>query len=311
MKFTVLSTTSKHNKDFLQLPNRNILNKDSLNFLISSETKLKELLNRLDEQSIIIADCESKQSISLYNELIDSSFTVLDYKPNDLTMEAADIALLNYFNKKISSKSIAVYGTGNIAFKLALRLSERNVNVHLYGRNKKKLNINVEALKQITFDSSLIHLGDYESKVDALVSFVSADRVISERALKILRDKSLCLDGGIGNFSKELIQNAIESGHQVRRLDVRQSQEIMDGYINSRLNSEFDNIIGIDSINGHSVVAGGIMGEEGQVILDRITNPTKVIGIANGIGGVKDESELNDEEQSKVEEIQTFIEQDS
>lgn len=308
MGFIVLSTTSKHNKDFLQLPNRSILNSKSLNFLVTSKSKLDELINNLHHNNIIIADCESKQGISLYNELIDSPFTVLDYKPNDLTMEAADLAILNFFNRDLRGKSIAIYGTGNIASKLALRLSERNAEVYIYGRNKKKVDISIDSLKQITFEPSLISRGDEETKVDCFVSFVSSEKVIDEKYLKNLNENSLCLDGGIGNFSKKFIQEAIKSGHQVRRLDVRQSQEIMDGYINSRLNSEFDKIIGIDTIQGHSVVAGGIMGQEGQIIVDRISNPSKVIGVANGIGGVKDESELNSEEQSKVKEIQSFIE---
>ncbi|SOC44704.1 hypothetical protein [Salinicoccus kekensis] len=309
MKFTVLSTTAKHNTEFLQLPDRIILSNQSSNFLISSKMKLDEFLSGLDKDEIIIADCESKQGVSLYNEALDTSFTVLDYKPNDLTMEAADLAILNYFKRDLRGKSIAIYGTGNIASKLALRLSERSAKVYMFGRNPKKISVCVEALKQITFEPDLICYGDSDSRVDCLVSFVSSEKVIGKSYLEILNDNALCLDGGIGNFSKGFIKRALESNHEVRRLDVRQSQEIMDGYINSRLNSEFDNIIGTDTINGEIVVAGGIMGRDGEIIIDRISKPTRVIGVANGIGGVKNDSELSDEEKEKIKNVQEAIEQ--
>lgn len=309
MKFTILSTTSKHKKDYLQLPNRDIFEKTSGNHLVSSKKKLAETLNNLDKKNILIADCENKQGISLYNEVVDSSFTVIDYKPNDLTMEAADLAILNYFDRDMNNKDIGIYGTGNIAFKLALRLSERNARIHIFGRKQRKVTVCVDALRQVTFDKSLIHYGNRNSRLDCLVSFVSADEAISSNYNNLLKDNALCLDGGIGNFSKDFISLALENGHDVRRLDIRQSQEIMDGYINSRLNSQFSQIIGRDVINNHSVVAGGIMGQDGQVIIDRIVKPTRVIGIANGIGGVKNESDLSTEEHIKIREVQSFIEQ--
>ena len=92
---------------------------------------------------------------------------------------------------------------------------------------------------------------------------------------------------------------------------MKQKLNKMDGYINSRLNSQFSQIIGRDIINNHPVVAGGIMGQDGQVIIDRIVKPTRVIGIANGIKKTKNESDLSAEEHIKVREVQSFIEQNS
>ncbi|MFB9861008.1 hypothetical protein ACFPFV_02120 [Salinicoccus siamensis] len=310
MEFILISTTSKHDSDILRLPSRNVLDQTSENFLISSKKKLMEFISQSSEHSVFLADCEKKQGLSIYDELVQENLKVLDYKPNDLTMEAADLTILNYVDQEISGKSVGVYGTGNIAFKLALRLSERNANIYLYGRNEKKIKVCVDALKQISFDETLIHYGTPNSKLDVLVSLVSSDEVITEDFIQTLNPKSLCLDGGIGNFSKSFIESALKQGHDVRRLDVRQSQEIMDGYINSRINSQFDSIIGRAEIESVSVVAGGIMGREGELIVDSISSPSKVIGVANGIGGVKGESHLNDEEKRKIKKIQSYIEQD-
>ncbi|HBV22314.1 MAG TPA: hypothetical protein DEB42_00785 [Jeotgalicoccus sp.] len=310
MNYITVSTTSKHKKNFLKLPDKLILGRISPNYLINDLNSLRKLINDNNSfNNIFILDVEKKQNISLY-DVVDLK-NKIDYKPNDLTMEAADLSILNYFENNISGKNVGIYGTGNIAFKIALRLSERNARVHIFGRKQRKIKVCIDALEQVTFDKELIHHGDKDSRLDSFVSFVSADEVISSDYNNLLKDNALCLDGGIGNFSKEFISTALENGHDVRRLDVRQSQEIMDGYINSRLNSQFSQIIGRDIINNHPVVAGGIMGQDGQVIIDRIVKPTRVIGIANGIGGVKNESDLSAEEHIKVREVQSFIEQNS
>lgn len=309
-KYLVMSSTSKHAVPFSRLPDKLIFKESYPNFLISKHEILENTISKYDDsKTIFVIDTEKKQGFSLYDSAeIENK---IDYKPNDLTMEAADLAILNYFNRDLSNKDIGIYGTGNIAFKIALRLSERNARVHIFGRKQRKIKVCIDALEQVTFDKELIHHGDKDSRLDSFVSFVSADEVISSDYNNLLKDNALCLDGGIGNFSKEFISTALENGHEVRRLDVRQSQEIMDGYINSRLNSQFSQIIGRDIINNHPVVAGGIMGQDGQVIIDRIVKPTRVIGIANGIGGVKNESDLSAEEHIKVREVQSFIEQNS
>ena len=312
-KFIVFGTTSKHSPNILRLPNKQILGTTAENYLINSKEEILKIVNNNTlESSFYIADCERKQSINIYNYLksldnIDKP--VIDYKPNDLTMEAADLTILNYFKNDLSQKSVAIYGTGNISFKLALRLSERDIKIYLYGRNKEKVRMYVEMLKYITFDSELVEYGSFENKVDAFVSFISAENIIDAKYLNILNKNSLCIDGGIGNLSSDFIKLAIENNHDVRRLDVRQSQEIMDGYINSRINSQFSQIIGRDIINKHTVVAGGIMGKDGEVIVDKIMNPVRVIGIANGIGGVKNEFDLSTEERNKIREVQSIIEQ--
>lgn len=310
MKFIFLSTTSKHNISYLKLPDKYVQNKNHPNFLVSNLESLKKLISDYNGENVFfLLDTEKKQNISLYDE-IDLN-NKIDYKPNDLTMEAADLSILNYYNRELSNKTIGIYGTGNIAFKLAIRLLERNAHVHIFGRDSKKISICIDALKQIIFDDHLIHCGDSNSNLDCLVSFVSADEVITPGFNELLNKNALCLDGGIGNFSKAFISKALKNGHEVRRLDVRQSQEIMEGYINSRLNSQFGQIIGRDTINNYPVVAGGIMGQDGEIIIDRIVNPTRVIGIANGIGGVKNESNLSSEECFKIKEVQSFIEQNS
>lgn len=59
----------------------------------------------------------------------------------------------------------------------------------------------------------------------------------------------------------------------------------------------------------HSIVSDEIIGQEGEVNVDNLTQPTKVIGIANGLDGVKSDAYLNGEEKSKIEEVQQLNQQ--
>lgn len=310
-KYLVIGTTAKHKKAFLRLPDKEILGNKAKNFLINDYEYIKKLLRSKDyEECVVIADTEQKQNSDLYSYLLNLNINnrIVDYKPNDLTMEAADLQILNFFKGDLKEKAIGIYGTGNISFKIALRLSERNVHVYLFGRNYNKLKLYVQALKEITFNFNYIHYGNDKITLDGFISFVSAEEVINDSYLKLLKPNSLCLDGGIGNFTKSFIKLALQEGHEVRRLDVRQSQEIMDGYLRSRLDSKFDNIIGRDVIYNESIVAGGIIGRKGEIIVDRIKKPSQVIGIADGIGGIIDGTKLNNEQKKKINKINKIFE---
>lgn len=313
MDYLFISTTSKNSTPLQKLPSKQISDHFHDNFIVTDRDKLSTLLEDY-KQHFIVADCETKRGLSLLNEVqsLNVSNKLIDYKPNDITVESTDIALLNYFDNKISDKSIGIYGTGNIAFKIALRLVERNVNVHLYGRDESKIMNMLNIIKQVGFNESLVHIGDISrDKLDGFVSFVTAEQVITSDYLNILKDHAICLDGGIGNFSYAFIEKGLEYGHDIRRVDVRQANSILEGYIKSRIDNSFNNIIGRKIIDGVSVVAGGIIGRKNEVIVDQIVNPTRVIGIANGIGGVKDAGILTGEEENRIEIVWQSIRQNS
>ncbi len=306
MNLSFISSTSKHNKH-LKLPDKIINEVSYENRLLNDLNIFQDILS--DTNKMYVLDCEKKQDFSLYDEANISN--KIDYKPNDLTMEAADLMLFDYFDREISNKTIGIYGTGNIASKLAIRLAERNCNIVLFGRNENKVKVIVDFLKQVTFNPDKIHIGTMNESLDALVSFVSAEQVINEDYLTMMNEDAICLDGGIGNFSRNFIENALKRRLEVRRIDVRYSNDILEGYINSRLNNEFHQIIGRDEYKDVSYVAGGIIGRLNEVVVDRIQNPTKVIGVANGIGGLKPKDKHDESDIERINTIEEFIRENS
>lgn len=311
-EYVLISITSKHALDFLKLPDRKINGKQSLNVLISNQELAVNFFRSVDGKvQTILIDIEQKQEIDLYKIAIENVFEsqVLLYKPNDITVDAADQIILNHFSTDLVGKNVLIYGAGNIGTKLAMRLAERRMNVFLDGRNKEKVNQIINALNLV-----LPRYSDYPirsftkiEKIDAVFSFVSSEKVIKEDLVLNLNKDGIAIDGGIGNFTEGFITGLIEQNIKLLRLDVRIGLPFLEASILANKNSFFQKVIGETCYNGINMVAGGIIGTEGSIIVDRINNPTQLIGVANGIGGVKDLDCLSDSEQFSLSIIQKKI----
>jgi len=60
-----------------------------------------------------------------------------------------------------------------------------------------------------------------------------------------------------------------------------------------------------ETFKGHNVISGGLIGKSGEVVVDSVSSPTQVIGIAQGNGKVR--YTFNNDEKKIVEEIQAYI----
>jgi 4-hydroxy-2-oxovalerate aldolase len=89
-----------------------------------------------------------------------------------------------------------------------------------------------------------------------------------------------------GVINAEIAQDLIEKGAEIIRLDGRVA---LTGEVIGLLDSQklTDQVMGRGDINAIPVVAGGVWGREGDVVVNSIKNPTQVIGIADGNGSVK------------------------
>lgn len=304
----VLATTSNHSSDFLRLPDKYINGQKCMSFSIANPTIATKVIQIFDGTAkYIYVDVERKQDIdfiTIAQENIKIS-RLREMKPNDLAMEAADILI--YKTIKDKNSNVLIVGTGNIGIKLAIRLTERNYNVYLHGRNKEKVDNFVNMINQMLPKySKKINTWDNE-QIDVLCTMVSAVEVIDDSYIPYLKNSALAIDGGIGNFSKGFIKNAHLKDINVLRLDVRISNDLLNGIDQSYNSNFFTDIKGEKDFNGIHIVSGGIIGKEGDVIVDRIHIPKRVIGIANGIGGVKPVDTISDLEKEQINIINEEI----
>ena len=309
--YLYVSTTAKHDTPMLRLPDRKIATERSLNYIITDESTAIDFFHRVDgEIPTIVVDCELKQKIDLYaiaRKHIKKS-DIYTNKPNDIAVESADILLQHHFTGALVGKKILIIGTGNIAFKVALRLAERSAQVFIDGRNAKKVEQVVDTINMVIpayskYDVQKMDVNTFDGQLDAVIPFISAEKVIEDTYTKWLHSSSISIDGGIGNFSENYIAAALAKNTKIIRLDVRIAMPYMETSLTSLLPTFdfFERVSGEKEIEGITIVAGGIIGKEGSVIVDQIEHPHQIIGIANGYGGVKNESALSIEERRSIE----------
>lgn len=308
-----ISTTAKDATDFKVLPRRYANHRAISCFLINSLNDLKKVIDFFDGQAdCFFVDTEAKQSIHLYHEAksIVQTSKLVSIKPNDVTLEACDLLLRYYFKDDLYGKRVLVIGTGNLASKLALRASERGANVWLTGRSIKKTKTIAKTLNMITPQfSPEIKVFDYQDDVqmDAVISFLSGAYWDEELLINSVGNHTYIIDGGIGNFSKEFIRKMTARKITLTRLDVRLG--LLYQMLSELDDTKFflESIYGKSLLGGVTVVSGGFIGDEGAVIVDQIKHPTQIIGIANGMGGVKEMNSLSVSEQTSIQKVKELV----
>lgn len=315
-RIATVGTTARESQPFAILPRRKAFGFEAINFLVINPDYAEECFKLLDGAvNYILVDIELKKKIDLMQiaKRIVKQATLISYKPNDTTLEAADMFLRHYFNDELKGKKVLIYGAGNLGSKLSLRLAERGADVFLDSRNKEKTAGIIQALNHLTpkhSSSSIKPIKSYKSftdEMDVFIAFTSASNVISSSFLKFIKNGGLALDGGINNFTSDFIKGANELSISCYRLDVRAAFPHTILFLTDYINNFYHNIQGEMIFDNVRVVAGGIIGNEGDIVVDRISKPKQIVGIANGIGGLKLESEYTSQERQNIEKIKGLL----
>lgn len=126
---------------------------------------------------------------------------------------------------------------------------------------------------------------DGAAKAHAVVALSPRKPCIDARFVDAMDEGALLYDGGIGSLEPDAVAAAEAKGIQVVRVDMRPTLAAtalehisMKNIVGERM--------GRETWNGVRVVAGGLIGNRGEVVVDNIHNPTHIFGIADGKGGI-------------------------
>lgn len=310
-----LNTTSKKGNEFSVLPRREAFGHKAVGFFIGSNSVCDHVTRLIDGKvKYVLVDVEVKQDLDLLSiaESNIKTSAIIPFKPNDITVESCDLLLRNISNEQIKGKNVLIFGAGNLASKIALKLAERQAAVSIEARNRNKAEAILTGLNYILppFNQTKIELFNKEDKTrrfDIVISFLSADRIVEHDVLDYVKDNAIIIDGGINNFTEGFIERALRMNHLFFRLDTRIAFSFALLCIIKESQDFFDHTIGTVMVEGIRCVAGGVVGNNGDVILDRIKEPSQVIGISNGVGGVKHESAYTIEDRRKIDTVQKTI----
>ena len=217
------------------------------------------------------------------------------YKGNDLTVEAVDNFLSFLFKdylKGLGGKKITIIGAGNIGSKLALKLVERGAQVIITRRNENKLKKITEGLNAIKSSNTIECISYTTDNEEAskgseiIIGSTAGTQIISVSMIKNMSSNKILIDIGKGTFSDEAINYASNEGINIYRIDVSTA---LTGLIEMSLTTEnnFESKIGRREVNGMKIVSGGLLGREGELVVNEISKPSIVYGIADGKGDFK------------------------
>jgi len=218
----------------------------------------------------------------------------LTYKDVDALVQAAD-ALLAQVMSGIGDARIGICGAGELGWKLAVKLAQRGSEVIILDR-AASVTDTVASLNRLLGKAghhSIIGTTNPTEVVagsDILVGATPREPTITGRMIEFMRPGSVVLDMGIGTLFPEAMEQGIRRGLRLYRLDMRAglSAEIVNVLETTHLT---DTVVGRGEIAGVPVVAGGIIGKRGDVVIDAIACPTRVIGIADGRGHLLSQSQ--------------------
>ncbi|MGK5092124.1 NAD(P)-dependent oxidoreductase [Deltaproteobacteria bacterium TL4] len=212
-----------------------------------------------------------------------------EFKPNDMTVESVWHFLSSWFHL-LNEKRIAIIGGGNIGFKLALKLVECGCHVELVRRDMARGMLMADVIN-IAKPQSTMAIAHYNQDAlqaalycDALIGCTNGVPAINWEMIQSMKPEGLVVDVGKGSVFKDAIEKAVQAKINIIRCDISSA---IDGLIATmqKNHAVMFNQMGRREIEaGVFVVSGGYMGLLDDVVVDNYRNPSRIIGVADGMG---------------------------
>jgi 4-hydroxy-2-oxovalerate aldolase len=197
--------------------------------------------------------------------------TLLPYSDQAMWARAAVTHVTALMEGDVQGAELAVTGFPELAMPAALRLQALGANVWLYA-----------GLPDEDQMPTLLEIAD---KMDGVLSLSPRQPAVGAEVVAAMDTGSLLYDGGIGSLAEEAVSAAESRGIRVVRVDMRPTlaATALELIGARRIVKEH---MGRATWGGVDVVAGGLIGHRDEVIVDSIGAPARVIGVADGKGGI-------------------------
>ena len=140
----------------------------------------------------------------------------------------------------------------------------------------------------------------YELPKNVLIGASNGGYVIDSDVINSIKRNCVVVDLGKNNLTKNAIKIATQHSLEIYRADVTPAIE---SYIYEVLKMQdiLENAYGKKDLGFCNIVSGGFFGSLGDVIVDQINNPKRVIGVAQGDGVLK--KILNKDDKNNINKI--------
>ncbi len=312
--FTIATTSKQENDPYLTPIRKNDIFV-VCGCVIFEQSILDQIIEIIDGYvDYVLVDSEKKIPVRVHPELrvietgnlskicfqkIQKS-KILEYKPNDITVNSTWSFLSQRLNF-LSGKKISILGSGNIGSKLALKLVECGVSVSIFRRNTYKGYVISQGLNFIKPENTVSNITFHENILqttfmsDVLIGTANGVPIIDTDILESVKKNSIIVDLGKNSLTKNAVKFALKNDLEVYRADITASFE---GFIHEAIKMDqiLNSSYGKKDCGFCTIVGGGALGSSGDIVVDNISQPKIVIGIAAGDGTLKKNHSIEDKE---------------
>jgi hypothetical protein len=204
-------------------------------------------------------------------------------------------------------KSIAILGANDESTKLAFRLHALGFELVVWDEDRRRADRIVESLRSmLSFRDSIVAAPSLVEAIESSDVLVSMTRGLDldEKALGALKKRHLVIEGVRGALAPELIAATRRLGLETCRFDTRTGlAAVARSALETRELVTAD--LGEHTMNGYSIVAGGVIGAVGDVVVDSISRPARILGVADGQGGLLETAPVDCED--RLSEVERWI----
>jgi hypothetical protein len=275
---------------------------------VGDESALREILTGIDGWvDAVFLDVESKGADGasfavIANQVLKKS-PLYVYQDTVVWAHAIRDQLLALFNF-LADKKLAIFGDTPLAFRLAHMVAEMGSEVRLCGWSEERVKVLKSILTSPAGKVCSSEPQDAVCGVDAVIGTTQGSGEIKENLVAAIDKGCIIVDGGIGTVSPGFVKMCFEKGIRVVRSDMRAAlaAEIMARLGMCRIVKQDS---GRADFDGVSVVAGGEVGQKGEIIVDSLYEPEIIVGVADGCGNAS--FEIPRERMDVAEKVWEFI----
>jgi hypothetical protein len=235
----------------------------------SSDSGIKVVNALADHIDVFFLDSENKKTefcnIEIRKRIPNTEFESI--YPNDVT-------ILSCFDliDSINEGDIFIFGHGNLAFRFATLLNQRNMNF-LWTPSRATTSEKYLSMKK---EFHLVETDSLNSEIKMLFNFSpqSSDFFNTLADYPKIKIVDVSSKGAFGNCFKDRV-NALD-------ISARLVNEIKFILMGNIYNSSYGRTT--DSL-GVSYISGGYPGNFGDLVVDNYASPSYLIGISDGVGG--------------------------
>jgi 4-hydroxy-2-oxovalerate aldolase len=220
-------------------------------------------------------------AVLLYNDLLAWSKSV--------------VSLVCHMAKGMADRIIIIHGMSAVSRHIARQAADLGARVAIFDPWTRAY--------VLSEGSRLVGEPDFLGHCDVLIS-CDRERRMTEDFVKGFKKIDAVIDSKIDSLEKEAVLHLHERGIRLVRPDMR---SVIAGEIlhQAGMHELVRRDMGRMTVEGQSVISGGLIGREGEIIVDSLSHPTQIIGVARGTGEVN--YDVEESRRESIQAVQNYI----